>query len=1181
MRHAEGGETVSEEERPASPLAIALFGSFEVRLPGCPLPRLRSQKSQWLLALLALQHGRAVERAWLSGVLWPDSTGRQAAYNLSRNLTDLRHLLGPEARRLEAPTTQTLRLDLVGVEADVLLFDEAIARGDPPSLEQAIALHRGPLLQGCGEEWVLQEREAREEAYLGALETLAAHAMTQGEHTTAVRTLRRLVVADPLRDSAQRALMQALAAAGDAAAVTQVYRDFRLRLHRELNAAPDPETTALYQQLRAGSRRKAGLVAGCPAPDNADGSPRAVTADLSPGPAPSAQHGRFPRPLTRLVGREKDLREIRARLADAPLVTVTGPGGIGKTRLAIQVAEECRSELADGVWFVDLARLSDPALVPQAVASAFAVPEQPDRPLTETLQEFLRSRQLLLILDNCEHLLRACAELVEALLSGCPELRILATSRQSLGLTGEIAWQLPGLSVPQTQALECRVPTPGALMQFEAVRLFVERAMGATSAFALTGRGAPSVVQICRRLEGMPLAIELAAARVKALSVEEIAARLDDRFRLLTGGSRTALPRQQTLRATMDWSYELLAEPERALLRRLSVFAGGFTLEAAEWVCGADRAVFSPRRHGGHGGVHGERHEASPPCTPPCPPCLRGEPNLSASAVPEVEQEAPSADVLDLLTQLIDQSLVWAEERGGDVRYRLLETTRAYAGEKLAASGEAAGVRRRHRDWYLQLVEHAAPELQGPQQGLWLERLDAEHDNLRAALEWSLEDAPDQALRLAGTLAHFWEARSHLEEGRRRLAEALERAGRWRRSPIGAAALDGAGVLVLHQGDYAAAHALYGESLEIRRQLGDQRGMARSLGHLGRLALDQGELSTARALLEESLAIERKLDGRGGLATTLADLAFVAYHQGEFEAARALLEESLAIARERGAHAHIATALAGLAEIACRQEEYALARSFGEEALALRRALGDRCGVAECLGVLGNIAIWQAEYAAARSHLEEALAIGRERADRPAVADILSLLGKLAQHQNDYPAARRFREESLAIWRALGSRMAVLHGLGALGHLAREQGDFGQARAFYAESLCLRQEAQDTISLIAALEDFAELAAAEGQWARVTRLLGAALARREAAGKPVLPCDRAAWDRWITDARGALTEAAFAAAWAEGQALTLEEAAGYALQGGDTAASEAEGQPHADPRTGRSNINVPFPPAPP
>jgi predicted ATPase len=668
------------------------------------------------------------------------------------------------------------------------------------------------------------------------------------------------------------------------------------------------------------------------------------------------------------------------------------------------------------------------------------------------------------------------------------------------------------------------------------VHLFVERAKAAMPAFSLTEQNAAATVQLCRRLDGIPLAIELAAARLKVLSVEQIAARLDDRFRLLTGGSRTAPARQQTLLATLDWSYELLTEPERALLRRLSVFAGGFTLEAAEWVASLPTDDDRPPT----AQDEGYRIEGGRRATVACQSVVGGQ------------------EVLDLLTELIDKSLVWAEEPGTrreavgvEVRYRLLETTREYAREKLAPSGEAAHVRQRHRDWYLQFAERAAPELQGPRQERWLERLEAEHDNLRAALESALESAPERALRLAGALARFWELRSHLEEDRQRLAAALERAGPWRRSPIGAAALGGAGVLALHQGDYAAARALHDESLAIRRQSGDRRGMAQSLRHLGRLATDQGDFPAARALLEESLAIERELDDRDGLATTLADLAIVTYHQGGFEVARALYEESLAIARELGDHAHIAAALAGLAEIACRQGEHTSARSLCEEALALRRALGDRCGVADCLGALGFIAIKQAEYAAARSHLEEALAIGRERGDRPVVAEMLSLLGNLARQQKDYLAARRFREESLALWRALGARMAVLHCLGALGHLAREQRDFRQARAFYVESLLLRKEAGDTNALLVALEDFAELAAAEGQWSRMTRLLGAALARREAAGKPLEPSWRAECDQLILAARGALTEEAFAAAWAEGQAMTLEQALDYALQEAD------------------------------
>jgi predicted ATPase len=427
-----------------------------------------------------------------------------------------------------------------------------------------------------------------------ALERLAAAATAQQKDAAAASYLRLAVGTDPYREDLQRALMQALAESGSPASALLVYRQFRALVGREMAAEPAAETTVLFQRLREETRARAGRRA--PEPS--------VTAALTPTWAPehgAGARGNLPQPWSAFVGRERELQELGACLASARLVTLTGIGGIGKTRLAIRLAEECSGEYGDGAWFADLAALTDAALVPQAVARALRVGESPGCPLTDTLKEALVARQLLLVLDNCEHLIDECARLADALLSCCPHLSILATSRQALGLTGEITWPVSPLSLPprvdgqwlvvdgSTKSAPTGPSTlnhpPSTVLQYEAIHLFVARAAAATAGFALDASTAAAAVQVCQRLDGIPLAIELAASRLCVLSIEEIATRLDDRFRLLTGGSRSAMPRQQTLQATMDWSYDLLSEPERILLRRLSVFTGGFTLEAAEAVC--------------------------------------------------------------------------------------------------------------------------------------------------------------------------------------------------------------------------------------------------------------------------------------------------------------------------------------------------------------------------------------------------------------------------------------------------------------------------------------------------------------------------------------------------------------------------------------------------------------------
>jgi predicted ATPase len=682
-------------------------------------------------------------------------------------------------------------------------------------------------------------------------------------------------------------------------------------------------------------------------------------------------------------------------------VTLTGPGGAGKTRLALRDAEESAAEYRDGVCFVDLGALAQPALVPQTAARALGVAEQPDRPMLQTLRDSLSSKQRLLLLDNCEHLIDACACFAEELLGGCPELRILATSRQSLGITGETVWQVPPLSVPEATAAvrgaQCRTPA-GALLQYEAVRLFVDRGRAVMPVFTLSAANLQATVEVCRSLDGIPLAIELAAAWLNLLTVEQIAGRLNDRFHLLTQGSRTSLPWQQTLRATMDWSYALLSESERAAFRWLSVFAGGFTLEAAETVLG----------------------------------------------------EALSDDVLGLTSHLVDKSLVLRDTSSGEGRCRLLETVREYAQQRLRESGEEATVRERHYEFYARLASEAAGQLSGLEQTTWLGRLDRERDNLRAALEWSLaEECPERALRLAGALAGYWVERRHLEEGRRRLAAVLERAGPGKQSPDGAAALLGASTLALLSEDRPSSPALLDESLAIWRKLGDRSGLAAALAHTASLALYRDDYPVARSLFEQSLAIRKELDDRAGIAEVLTGLGHVARRQqGEF------------------------------------------ARALHEESLLLRRAQGDRYGVAQSLQGLGDAALGLGEVPTARACYEEALAIQRELGYAPGIAGALGQLANLSRQQGDFAAARRLREESLALWRAAGSTIAVIHSLGALGHLARDQGSFPEAGAFYTESLLLRRELHETYAIAQSLEDFAELAACERQWMRMTLSAG-------------------------------------------------------------------------------------------
>ncbi len=612
--------------------------------------------------------------------------------------------------------------------------------------------------------------------------------------------------------------------------------------------------------------------------------------------------------VTSFIGRERELAEVERLLGNARLLTLLGVGGIGKTRLSLQVAAQTMNEYPDGVWLVELAPLTDARLVPQAVASVLGVKEEAGRPVIEALKKHVRDRHLLLILDNCEHLLHTCADLAQQLLQSSSRLKILTSSREHLHVDGEATYSVPALAVPDPSS----VVTPKAEAQYESVRLFCDRAAAAQPSFHLTEQNAAAIGEICRRLDGIPLAIELAAARVHGLSVDNIAARLNDRFQLLTRGSRTALPRQQTLRALIDWSYDLLSEPERTLFRRLAVFAGGWTLAAVE----------------------------------------------SVGAGSNIEQ----SDVLDLLTQLVEKSLVALEPEGG--RYGLLETVRQYAQERLTESGEEETTRARHLAFYLALAEKARPELVGPQQGAWLGQLDLERENLLSAHAWAehAEGGGPLGLRLVCSVKHYWIIRGFLGLGLRVTVEALTRRGAQERNFARCSALLDAGQLGCVMGNYGDAQRYLAESLAIAREIGNTGMVALVLQPLGVASLGQGDLAGARGHFEEALTLARQLGNKREIAAALNCLAQVHRVEGALVTAEPLYDNVVELARELGDRESIAIGLLNLAMVAIGLGSADRVRTHLLEVLAIVDEIGSKPAGLSALEVCAGFAAMHREW---------------------------------------------------------------------------------------------------------------------------------------------------------------------------------------------------------------------------
>ncbi|HMA32918.1 MAG TPA: tetratricopeptide repeat protein [Chloroflexia bacterium] len=960
-------------------LKIYLLGTFRVERDGAPIPAeaWARRKTRGLLKLLALQPNHQLHKEQVMELLWPDLDPTAARDNLYRNLSFLRHTLEPDLARPADSHFLTLAGEALklgpqqDIWIDVAVFEQLLAQAraaaDPlPLYEQALALYTGDLLpEDAYEEWALARRTSLRSAATVALRQLAATYQQSGRYESAIAALQRILAAEATDEGAHRELMRVYALAGSRHAALRQYAQCVKLLATELGVKPEPQTTTLHSLILKGELAAAPDAP--PAPDR---------------PPPAS----LPDPGAPLIGREREVEEaIRLlRRHDVRLLTLSGPAGIGKTRLAVQVAHAVLPDFADGVFFVLLAPLRDADLVLAAIAQGLALKEGGDRPLGEMLRIHLRDKRLLLVLDNFEQVV-AAAPLLAPLLAGAPHLKLLVTSRELLRLTAEHDFPVPPLALPDLASL----PAPDQLAAYPAVELFTTRAVAVKPGFGLTAENAAAVAEICHRLDGIPLAIELAAARVRLLPPQAMLARLTSRLRLLTGGSRDLPARQQTIQDAIGWSYDLLPPEEQALFAGLSVFAGGCTLDAAEAV----------GREPGAGG--------------------------RKSAI-----RNPQPSTLDGLGRLLDKSLLrQVDAPSGAPRFTMLETIREYAAERLTDSGEPETIQSRHAHYYLTLAQTGASAWFTDQQWRWLEQFDEEHHNFRAALTWALAQEPLVAQQLGGALWRYWLARGYLTEGRRWLEESLARlprppaGGRHAARVARAKALFAAGILATHQSDYARANELIAPAVGVARALDDTELTGSALLGLGIIANYRGDYARAVAWLEEGLPLFRQLGQARGTALGLLSLGNAVLCQGDSPRAAALAEEGLALFRQASDSFGVAAALTNLGRTALEQGDQARAAPLLEESLALRRRLKDKGGLAHTLHALGLLAFTGGDTARAAELYGQSLTLCHEIGDREGLAAPLEGLAAVAAAQAQPERAARLYGAAEALREAIGAPM--------------------------------------------------------------------------------------------------------------------------------------------------------------
>jgi predicted ATPase/DNA-binding SARP family transcriptional activator len=1084
------------------PLAVWTEDGRPVAVPGV--------KVRALLADLLANDGAPVSVDRLVEDLWGAAAPANPSAALQVRVSQLRRALEdaePGARELVVSAAPGYALRTEACEVDAAEFaalsDRARATDDPRAraalLADALALWRGPAYADFGDEEFARGEAARlEERRLVVLEQQAEARLELGEHSVLAGELGDLVRRHPFRERLRAAHMRALYRAGRQGEALDSYGDLRERLVEELGVDPSPELAALHRAILEQN----------------------PALDVAPAPAAARRVPRtnLPAELTELVGRDEAVAAVDALVAGGRLVTLTGFGGVGKTRLATAVARGLGSAADDGVWLVELAAV-DPSPTTGTAVAGTAVAEQvlavldvrdtpaPGEPVppADRLAGVLRDRRLVLVLDNCEHLVDQVAALVDALLRGAPGLRVLATSREPLGLAGEVVWDVPPLEVPVAGA----GADPARLLESSAVRLFVARATAAARTFTLDEDTGPAVAELCRKLDGIPLALELAAARVRSIGVHALVERLDDRLKLLAGARRDADARHHSLTAVIDWSWRLLSDPERLVLRRLAVHAGGCTLEAAEAVCAGDAPGDEP-----------------------------GDP------------------VLELLARLVDRSLVVLDDQAGAApRYRLLEPVAAYCADRLREAGELAAVRTRHAHHHLELASRAEPHLRGARQREWLRRLDADAANLRAALDTLTRDGPaEAALRLANALAWYRFLRGRIGEARRSLAAALDAADAPAAARAQALAWH-AGMAVL-QGDTTGWVARHRDALRAYEHAGEAAGRARAEWFLAYTAIDLGDLGLTEELLGRALDTARAGGDRWVEAAALSTRAKLAHIRSDLAALGRDAHRGAELFGQLGDRwgvSHATGWLAALAEITGDDEA---ASRYARDGLEEAEKLGLWPDVGGWLAWLAWVAVERGDYARTREYGERALRLAIEQGLTPVESLAVIALAFAARREGDLDvaeerlrglvsAARRHEAEG-------GIPLYLSMVLVELGFLVEQRGDVAGAVALHLDALDITITQEGPRDQAFALGGLASALAADGRHEEAAELLGAAAAARRPTGLAPSPVERPEVDRVTAAVRAALGGTRFAAACARGGELTTEAARALVMGGADT-----------------------------